>query len=58
MPILTANSKPLLIDIGIFDDIGISLRDIQATYKLLEAFWATEMHNLNQEIDTVRVDGI
>jgi hypothetical protein len=58
MPILTANSKPLPVDVGIFDDIGISLRDIQAAYKLLEVFWATEMHNLNQEIDTVHVDGV
>ena len=58
MPTLTANSKPLLIDVGIFDDIGISLRDIQAAYKLLEVFWATEMHDLNRAIDTVHVDRV
>ena len=58
MPISTAKSKPLLFDADIFDDIDISLRDIQAAYKLLEVFWATEMHSLNRAIDTVHVDRV
>ena len=56
MSISTANSKPLLFDADIFDNIDISLRDIQAAYKLLEEFWATEIHSLNRAIDTVHVD--
>jgi len=58
MPISTANSKPLLFDADLFDDINISLRDIQVAYKLLENFWAIEMHNLNRAIDTVHVDRV
>ena len=58
MSISTANSKPLLFDADIFDGIAISLRDIQAAYKLLEDFWAIEMHNLNLAIDTVHVDRV
>ncbi|KAH9954597.1 hypothetical protein BC827DRAFT_956689 [Russula dissimulans] len=57
-PSPTVSSKPLPLDVDVFKNIDLSLRDILAAYQSLDGFWVAEVQNLSQAIETVHVDRV
>ncbi|KAI0298311.1 hypothetical protein BC826DRAFT_999160 [Russula brevipes] len=52
------NSKTLPLDVDIFKDIDLSLKDILAAYRMVDRFWVSEVESLSRAIDTVHVERV
>jgi hypothetical protein len=46
------------LDVDIFRDIDLSLKDILAAYRMVDKFWVSEVESLSRAIDTVHVERV